>query len=558
MTRERRRVTLAGVLNVVASRRPLPRVLVALALACAVVLAGLVAAPASPATAATARPSLVVVPGGTTISTEWSKITGSTGYTLQVSTSSKFSSHRKTLHTTGTRLYVEGLTARKTYYVRVRSSSGTKTSYSAVRKTVTTTGAPGYTLAKVVPAGIDKIKVSWPRLKRGTRIVVTASYSNDVLTTAGKYWTAPAVPATRTSTVVTIPASFRSKAGSVSGNPVYVRVFYYNGSKKSQSQVAFSWASPAPVTGTAADRLTFATWNVGNYGATSSLTGHTWADRRKAVAAGIVRAAPDVLTVQELSTANVTGSGATAVMQYEDLANLLKPHGYRLAVEDVVKATPGSARESHIFVDSKVSVIAAGFASQKAVARSYSSSTPFVTKTGSAEVDRQFAWAHLRNVATGADFYVVSMHLPTGSASATIKLRNAITGGVHAWIVAKAAADGRASAPIVVGGDFNSYVEAYPSGPTTQWASWGFTDSVSTTSRSGTKYGSTNNYADDGYPAKPFHYTYVGPRIDHLFVRNGSGVVKYVNEVVLTSSGTFDERYRGSDHNMQLAVLSLR
>jgi len=541
-----------------ARRRPVPRVLVALALAVAVVTAGLVAAPASPAAAATTRPSLVVVPGATTLSTEWSKIPGSTGYALQVSTSKTFASHTKTLRTKATRLYVKGLTAHKTYYVRVRSTSGTKSSFSTKHKAVTTTSAVGYTQATVTAAGIDKIKVSWPRLKRGTRVVVTASYSNDVLATAGKHWSTASIPSTRTSTVVTIPASYRSKVGSVSGNPVYVRVFFYNGSKQSKSPVVFGWASPAPVTGTAADRLTFATWNVGNYGATSSIKGRTWADRRAAVAAGIVRAAPDVLTVQELSTANVSGSGASAVMQYQDLATRLAPHGYRLAVPTVAKGATGTARESHIFVDGKVGVIAAGLVSQKGVARSYSAATPFVTKTGSAEVDRDFEWAHLRNIATGADFYVVSIHLPTGSASQTVKVRNAITGGMRAWIEAKAAADGRASAPIVVGGDFNSYVEAYPSGPTTQLASWGYTDSMSTTSRSGTRYGSTNNYADGGYPAKPFKYTYVGPRIDHLFVRHGSGVVKYVNEVVLTSKGTFDERYRGSDHNMQLAVLSLR
>lgn len=541
-----------------AVRRPVPRVVVALAIALALVVAGLVAAPASPAVAATAGPSLVAVPGATTISTEWSKVAGSQGYALQVSTSSKFTSHTKTLRTAKTRLYVKGLKAHRTYYVRVRSTSGVKSSNSKVRRVATTTSAVGYTQAKVTAAGIDKIKVSWPRLKRGTRVVVTASYSNDVLATAGKHWSTSSIPSTRTSTVVTIPSSYRSKVGSVSGNPVYVRVFFYNGSKKSKSPVVFGWASPARVTGTAADRLTVATWNVGNYGATQSLKGHTWNDRRAAVAAGIVRAAPDVLTVQELSTANVRGSGATAVYQYQDLANLLKPHGYRLALPNVAKGGTGVARESHIFVDSKVTVVAAGLASQKAVARSYSPSTPFVTKSGSAETDRQFAWAHLRNVATGADFYVVSIHLPSGSASATVKVRKAITGGMRAWIEAKAAADGRASAPIVVGGDFNSYVEAYPTGPTTQLASWGYTDSVSTTSRSGTKYGSTNNYADGGYPAKPFRYTYVGPRIDHLFVRHGSGVVKYVNEVVLTSSGGFDERYRGSDHNMQLAVFSLR
>ncbi|MDM7854020.1 endonuclease/exonuclease/phosphatase family protein [Cellulomonas alba] len=541
-----------------AARRPMPRVVVALAIALGLVVAGLVAAPASPAAAATAGPSLVAVPGATTISTEWSKVAGSTGYALQVSTSSTFKSHTKTLRTSGTRLYVKGLTVRKTYYVRVRSTSGVKSSSSSVRKVVTTTSAVGYTQAKVTAAGIDKIKVSWPRLKRGTRVVVTASYSNDVLATTGKHWSTSSIPSTRTSTVVTIPSSYRSKVGSVSGNPVYVRVFFYNGSKQSKSPVVFGWASPTSVTGTTADRLTFATWNVGNYGATLSLAGHTWDDRRAAVAAGIVRAAPDVLTVQELSTANVRGVGATAVYQYQDLANLLAPHGYRMALPGVAKAGAGAARESHIFVDAKVGVIAAGLTSQKSVAHTYSPTTPFVTKTGSAETDRQFEWAHLRNVATGADFYVVSIHLPTGSASQTVKVRNAITGGMRSWIEAKAAADGRASAPIVVGGDFNSYVEAYPSGPTTQLASWGYTDSVSTTSRSGTKYGSTNNYADDGYPAKPFRYTYVGPRIDHLFVRHGSGVVKYVNEVVLTSSGTFDERYRGSDHNLQLAVLSLR
>ena len=68
----------------------------------------------------------------------WSKNSKATGYQVQYSTSSSFSSY-STKSTTGTKLTISGLTKGKTYYVRVRcykTVSGTKywSGWSAAKK----------------------------------------------------------------------------------------------------------------------------------------------------------------------------------------------------------------------------------------------------------------------------------------------------------------------------------------------------------------------------------------------------------------------------------------
>lgn len=534
---------------------PLRRLLVVLVTALGLVAAGA----AAPATAATVtRPTLVVVPGNSVVTAEWKKVARATLYELQVSTSKSFTkATTKVVKTSATRKVVTRLKVYKAHYVRVRAVRGVKSGWSSVRKATPTRQSVGAIKVTVTGGGADKIKVSWPRLARGTRIVVMPTYSNDTIEVATKSWKV-SVPVTRTSATITIPTKFRKLIGSASGNPVYVRVFFYNATVRNRSNIAYGWATPQKVTGTAADRVSIASYNVASVGATASIAGRTWLDRRAAVVRSIQKASADVVAIQEASTAQVDNP-RDRTQQYQDLANRLKGSGYALAVPDVGNASATVSKAEHIlYRTANVSVVKAGIASAKQNAATYAPTVKWLDASGRTEGDRRFAWALLRSKASGTYFYVASIHLEYGASANVQATRKAAAAGVRGFLADRARQDGRTTAPIVIAGDWNSDVERYPSGPVTDTVAAGYRSAAASTRVANVRYGTANSSSanDHGFPARPTRYTYVGPRIDHILVRNGEGSVAYANQLVL-SGGLFDRAYQGSDHNLQVATLSL-
>jgi endonuclease/exonuclease/phosphatase family metal-dependent hydrolase len=532
----------------------LRRLVVLLGTALALVVAG---APA-PATAAVARPSVVVVPGNGTVTAEWKKIPGAKTYQLQVSTTKSFSKKTTvTVKTSKTVKMVSKLKVYKKHYVRVRALTGVRSAWSAVKKTEPTRRSVGAVKVTVTGAGTNKIKVSWPRLARGTKVVIMPTYSNDTIEDAKNSWKLQ-VPATRTSATVTIPPRFAKLVGSATGNPVYVRVLFYNATTRNRSNIAYGWATPQAVAGNAADRVTIASYNVGSVGATASIPNRAWPQRRTAVANTITKAGADVVAVQEASTAQVVKG--EALMQYQDLQRRVAGAGYSLAVPSFDKPPAGVSRAEHLlYKKSRVTVVKSGFQSVKALAGRYASGTRWVDANGKAEGDRQFSWALFRSVSSGTYFYVASIHLEQGSSSNTQAVRRAAAAGIRGFLSEQAARDGHTSAPAVIAGDWNTDVERYPASPVTDSVLAGYRSAAATHRFVNAKYASANARTasvDHGYPAKPYKYTYVGPRIDHIMVKNGDGSVSYTNQIV-TKSGKFDPSYQGSDHNLQLATLAL-
>jgi len=547
-------------------RRP-AALLVALGLA----LAGLVpAAAAAPAVAApvaaapvvaasttkaaatrAARPVVTVVPGDRRLSLAWTRVAGAERYVVEWSTSKKFT--KKTTRrasTTGLVRTVTKLKIRTDYWVRVRAvtSTGTVTS-KAVKKRVDTR-AVGRVPITVKPAGTDKVRVSWKRLPRGTSITLYASWDDTTLGRSATRWAVTGIRPTATSATLTVPAKFRKYVGSTSGNDVYVRATYRNGARVSTSRAAHSRAgSPVP-RGSRADAVTFASYNVGSISATAKMPAALrWEKRRSAVVGAIRHAGADVVAVQEATTRQSLDHGKR---QYLEIVEGLGS-GYALAYPE---STVGTAKDSgtvtvtkgdHVIVRTdRVKVLASGVESMRKV----------IAPAQRIDKDRYFGWARLEDRRTGEAFLVASVHLQS-NARATSKHRVAAINAIRSFLAKR---PGASHDPIVLLGDFNSDVVRDRNGSTTTLVKAGYVDAASARTVSGHGWATTNNQTasskgDHGYPAKPFRYAYSPTRIDYIFVKGGS-VHSHTNQVVLTSKGTFDARFRGSDHNLQRAEIT--
>jgi endonuclease/exonuclease/phosphatase family metal-dependent hydrolase len=529
----------------------------ALALTAALALVGLT--PVVAEAAGKAPTSIVVVPGDKRITVGWKAVSGASKYTLQVSSTSAFSKGKtRTLTTGSTTLAATSLALHKTYWVRVKAAGSWSAKYSAVPNT----NSPRYkSTVKVTPAGTDKVRVSWPKYVAGTSLKVVASWSNENVYVQGKTTVSGVNPdkvwitgvsVARTSVVLTVPSKWRALNGSKGTEPVYVHLYARNGSRTAHSVTAFGYPSPPALRGSTANNVTFATWNIGSTTATAGLPGRTWDDRKAAVRNGIMYAGASVLAVQEASS-------SVASQQYQELVRLLSPT-YRSAIAlstlpvttaqiNTTKSwgTAGISRSDQIlYKPADVWVLSSGV-------ESTFRNSGGVTWDKS-KVDRHFAWALMQSKASGKKFYVVSTHLEKGSTTTLQRMRKAAVKGIREFVAAKASRAGLAAAPVIVMGDFNSD-SRWPSGPQVDMVKAGYasaTQAHSTVQRNNTTSNSHYAATDGGYPDAPYRYAYTGTRIDYIFVAHGGGVTRFVNQMIL-KDGRFDERYRGSDHNLQWA-----
>lgn len=84
------------------------------------------------------------------------------------------------------------------------------------------------------------------------------------------------------------------------------------------------------------------------------------------------------------------------------------------------------------------------------------------------------------------------------------------------------------------------------------------TVSVGTRTRFASTAHRVEHIAVHGFLCTPHRYVQGAPRLDHILVQSSPDAFRYVNQVVLTSSGTFDRALQGSDHNLQYADLGIR
>lgn len=504
-----------------------------LALLCALV------GPLTAARAADAVSGLAVVPGVSRVTASWDAVAGATSYRLEVSTRATMAKPRSATTATTTKT-LTGLKKKTTYYVRVSATVDGQVLRSAVRTVQTTPASPGRGVLTAEAAGTTTIRATWQPFRQATALELRVSWDDVWLKKADKdrTFTVKGIPVTATSQVITIPQGFLAYLGSGSGNPAYLELVARNGSKKTTSPIVVAWPGAPAATGAS---LRVASYNVVSVAASRDVKGRTWADRRTAVKRTIELAAPDVLAVQEATTADVTIDGEK-LDQYQDLAGLLEPT-YRLAYDSGVVGNAGEneTKGDHIFYRPEVlSVVDAGVDSGHALPG---------TNWGSA-LDRYFGWARLRVKQSGREFFVVSVHLLPGTSASLVKLRNQVVVALDAYFHdPERNPDGL---PVIMAGDLNAGITTYPDGPATALVKAGYTDAAAATNRTGQEYSTSNG----GYPTRPATYAWVGNRIDYILA-DGASPIRYVNQLKL-DDGCFDPAYQGSDHNLQWTDLVLQ
>lgn len=304
--------------------------------------------------------------------------------------------------------------------------------------------------------------------------------------------------------------------------------------------------------------ITAATYNVCKVNCSRK---YSWARRRSAVVRTVHDAAPDVLAVQEAPTLPWRST-----TQWADLTRLLAAAGYQQP-SDLDGCSPSCTRGAHLYFNpSRLRV----FSMPRPSALGYSPTVEAVGMGSQRTLsgigwgpiqDRNLSWAYLQDIATGTVFLAVSVHLPNEKTAAGEQVRQAVARNLPGWVEGLNAERGLAGVPVLVMGDLNSYESRQPDGAQWLLQQAGFVDAFDATQRIHARIGTVNFTPAirqwEGFPPEPFKYTHLASRIDYIFGKNG--VVPLAHEVVLhlREDGTFDPGYRGSDHNLVRAQLSL-
>lgn len=319
-------------------------------------------------------------------------------------------------------------------------------------------------------------------------------------------------------------------------------------------------AAAKPVATRAITTATVATYNICR---PSACTGVPYSRRFAAAVRTIAAAKPGILAVQEIDDYDGTMLKLVAA---------LRPLGYEPAVTPLevpkyprnrtpIGCTPYCGNHLFYRTDSFAPVT-----DEQGAPRSGYVPMTRVTPAGtwSQVKDRPFAYALLRNQATGGQVLATSVHLPQRSAGAsaafqaasdTARTRAAV--GIAQWSQAYLAAAGTPTAATAIMGDFNSYQRRWPNGPQGQLQRLGYRNAEQALRVVNPRYATVNLTAPGtaGIPRKPVVYANGGPRIDSIMVRNVAQVDRHEVVVHLNRAGRFLPRYLGSDHNLVRVLL---
>jgi len=548
----------------------------------AVGLVGATALTALPAAATTTTMSLRAVGGDRQVNAAWNAVRGATGYTVHWGYGT---ATNHTMHTTGTTIRIGGVTNRSTYSVRVTADH---TSAASPRRTAKPVPYVPTSITRVtaVPAGPDQIKVTWSGGTQARSFAIIAG--SDSITDLNHFSTGWH-PASMQSWTITVPSRLHDVLGGGSGNAVFVKValsnstlsdppkhLTYNGPEKYRLTPSGTWSfAGAPKDTRAVSRVQVASWNVQSMTATERFsTNNQWSHRITRVVNNIENLHPDLIGMQELTSARLDPTGChnspsagifRCTEMYQTLQTALGSSSgvavpYRNAREDAnawLYTQPGNVYvDSDLFYNpARLTLQRSGFVSPRTL---MGSAWP------SAQADEVGMWAEFSTTSTPSrSFYALSLHLPAGSSSAISSLRKAEAAAVGRWIDDKATQSDGTHVPIVFVGDFNGNGASDANAGSLQLRHLGYIDAGATTNRGGYNYSTSNatngtDGADEGYPVHAVKHPYPTSRIDYIMLKNSPFTYGWRNEVRLQSGTTlFDTRYQGSDHNLQLANIGI-
>ena len=534
---------------------------------------------ALPAGAATTTLSVRAVGGDGQVTAAWSAVPGATGYTVHYG---KGTSTARTVTTRATSVRLTSLANRSSYSVRV-TANGVSASSARVTATPVPYVPTSISWVKAVPAGPNQIKVTWSGGDRARSFAIMAGA--DSMTKISHFSTAWH-PAAIQSWTLTVPTELRSVLGAGTGNVVFVKVvlsnstqanpvkhFTFNLADKYRLTPSGTWslAGAAPST-SSVTRISVGTWNVQSITATAKAsTQNQWmSSRLDRVTANIQTVHPDLLGLQELTTARIDpgclnhGGLHTCKEQYQTLQDSLRNAAipYRNAREDAndwVYTQSGTYVDSALFYNpAKLTVVRSGFISPKAL---LGSAWP------SSLSNMAGMWAEFSTV-PGPDrparvFLAVSIHLPVGASTALGDLRRKEAIAIAKDMEAKALLPDSTRLPVVFTGDLNAFGAWDSRAGNRALSAMGYFDAAATTNRNVTHMRlSTDNATngtggtDLGYPNTVVLHPYPTSRIDYIMLKRSQRTDRYDN-VVPMSAGKFVKRLQGSDHNMQFAIVGI-
>jgi hypothetical protein len=518
--------------------------------------------------------TLSVVGGDAQISAAWAPVPGATGYAVRWGSGTRLD-HALTTRSTSVRLprAVNGTT----YSVRVSALGVPATSPRRTARAAQWMPTP-ISSVKAVPDGPNRIAVSWKGggQARSVKVLAGADTTTDI-----HHFSTPWMPAAVHSAVLTVPRSLRGVIGAGTGDVVFVKVaqtnsrradlpdgYRYSAADKYTLTPSGTWSlagmaeAPGPTTS-----LSVATWNVQSVTASAAYAPQDrWDQRLPKVVANIEAHTPALLGVQELTTARVVpgclnpSGQLQCVEQYQTLQRALAqaPVPYAIARPDAdawVYSHANSYVDSELFYDpAKLAVDDSGFISPRDLLGSAWPSS-MGNEAGS--------WARFHFVdpsgGQGRSFFAVSIHLPVGDANA--RVRRAEAAAIARSMDAKARRTDGTALPIVFVGDFNSYGALQDDAGNLQLLADGYIDSAATTDRTNLDL-STDNFtngrggADADYPVDVVRHPYPTSRIDYIMLKGSPHPGSYRNLAPIVG-GRFDQRYQGSDHDMQLADVGI-
>lgn len=492
----------------------------------------------------------------TALQATWRAVTGAVAYRVKYATSRSFSSPEYQV-VNAPLAELTGLTAGRTYYVKVRTVTASNRSISGYSAVVTTTtrAAGGYShLRPDAPAATTvtgtTATLTWPA--RGTGLTYRVRYDTD----AG--YGSPAY------TVVNTPKVTLSGLRPNTVQHVSVRVV------TAGNDAARSEYSPTRTvrTTTTAAPLRVASYNVRKHNSFDGVPNEgTWLQRRDAVAGLITGQAPDVLALQEAQQSRIReADGSLAKLaQMEDLVarlpatyRLTNPHRY-----DCVKSTTMTRCKKQDRNASRGVRIVYNSAEVELI-RHGAKRLSYLTASA---MERYVAWAVFRHRDSGKDFVFADVHLENTDDSvpgstAYYELRKTQT----RESLAEVDANNPGKLPVIVAGDFNSTKFDLPSnGPYDVMRAAGYVDPLGNTHRSSTiaswataekrirtQYNSYNRWA----LSPPRSSNPNGSYFDYLFTSGPLRVSEWETAMNLRSDGTW-AGVIPSDHHLIRATVWL-